>query len=620
MKQKNIRHYMLFNVGLPVITGYIFFFLSLNFILSSQNMLWLSEAETLFIEKYRQELKSTTEIAAGIIETVYSDNEMSDEEKLSLSRRLVRPLRFGEEGYFYVYEKGNGINVIHGSKQSLEGKNLWDMQDPEKTQFIIRELDRTAENNSMFHEFYWTKLNSDKLYHKLGTALAIPGTDMWIGTGAYTDDMNHELAIIKTSINKKINNFETLIFSILFVVAFISLFFIIKLSGNLARPVIDLRNLLNKSSGKDFTQRGNYSEKRKCREIQELYNAINSLFDEFSKVVIHTKENTNSALNMSKQLSMISASSNKNVNEMNSKLSRLSSEADRLHDNIGSSFETTKEFQNFISNVDLLITDQAAALEESTSAVEQMISSINSLAKGTEKRNNIAQKLSETSKKGKEDMKASISNMQAISKATEEISNMINIINDLSEQTNLLSMNAAIEAAHAGSSGGGFAVISKEIRALSINSSKNAKIISDSLQSITAQIKENEVMTTVSGEYFEAMADSINEISEGLMITRNATHEIAAGGHQLIDAIHTLREMSIRVSNSSSMIKEKINEISGTFGNIKDIAKMTNTELANVVSDLVSIAGDMEELAKSGTENEESLNYLEESLSMFRVK
>ena len=610
---------MLFNVGLPCITGYLLFLVMLHFVLSSQNTLWLSETENIFLDKYRQELRSTTEVAAGIVETIFADNTMSYEEKMSLARKIIRPLRFGTDGYFYAYEKGNGLNVIHGSKNSLEGTSLWGMQDPEKTQFIIRELDRVAGEGTMFHEFYWTKLNSDDLFPKLGTAMAIPGTNLWIGTGAYTDDMNKELAIIKSRINGKIRNFEIIIFSALFIIAVISIFFLIKFSKNLAQPVIDLRNLLIKSGGKDFTERGVYKEKSKCLEINDLYNAINSLFDDFTRVVIQTKENTASARNMSRQLAEISASSNKNVNAMNSKLTGLSKEADKLHGNIGESFETTKEFQNFIGNVDLLITEQVAALEESTAAVEQMINSINSLAEGTEKRNNLALELSKTSKKGKEDMNASISNMKIISKSTEEIGNMINLIDDLSEKTNLLSMNAAIEASHAGASGGGFAVISKEIRALSVDSSKNAKTISDSLKAITAQIKENEVRTSVSGEYFGVMADNITEISDGLQITQNAIQEVAAGGHQLIEAIHSLREMSSRVSNSSSMIKEKIDEISGTFGDIKEIAKMTNTELAGVVTDLENVAGNMEELTQSGTENENSLNNLEESLSMFKV-
>jgi len=619
MRNKNIRHNMFLNIGVPCIAGYVLVFILLHFVIVDQSSMWSSESEKGFIEKYRLELKSTTELAAGLLETVYSIPEISDEEKLSLAKTLIRPLRFDTDGYFYVYEKGTGKNVIHAENQSLEGKNLWNLQDPDKTQYIIRELDKVAQENSLYHNFYWKKPGTEGLSPKLGTAAVVPGTDLWVGTGVYIDDMEKELLSIESQIKKRTNRLEAVIFSIFLIIAVLSLSLLAALSNNLARPVIDLRNLLKETGGNDFSHRGIYKEKRKSREIQELYDAINLIFDEVSTVISFTKENTASALELSQQLAEISTASSYNVGEVNGKLIELSKESEVLQVEIGESARTTKDFQNFISSVDSLILKQVAALEESSTAVEQMIGSIADLAESTEERSILAEKLAETSRKGREEMNASISNIQIITQSTEDIGGMIMTINDLAEQTNLLAMNAAIEAARAGASGSGFAVIAQEIRNLSVNSSRNVRIIAESLQSITNQIKESEKRTITSGNYFTAMADGIHDVSHGFRLTQSATQSIAAGGHQLNESISDLRMMGSQISQSSGETKKQIDEISKTFDSIESIAIKTNNELGDAANDLSSITDNMTVLAESGTENEKSMTMLKKNLAVFKL-
>ena len=117
----------------------------------------------------------------------------------------MEKIRFGTDGYFYGYQRGNGINVIHGGNPGNVGKNLWDLQSPDKKQYIIRELDKAASDGSMFLEFYWSKPGEPEnvVFPKLGTAMMVPGTDIWIGTGVYTDEIEKAVLSLESELDSR---------------------------------------------------------------------------------------------------------------------------------------------------------------------------------------------------------------------------------------------------------------------------------------------------------------------------------------------------------------------------------------------------------------------------------
>ena len=133
--------------------------------------------------------------------------------------------------------------------------------------------------------------------------------------------------------------------------------------------------------------------------------------------------------------------------------------------------------------------DQSSAVEESSAAVEELISSINNIASVSKEKRNILNNLIELGESGRNEIAETLEAFVTIEKTAESIVGFTELISSITEQTNLLSMNAAIEAAHAGEHGRGFAVVATEIKKLAENSGTHANAISGTVAEITSNIE-----------------------------------------------------------------------------------------------------------------------------------
>lgn len=219
----------------------------------------MKKSEALLMEKYSYMLQNNTEMAVSLVSSIYKQKNISEAQKLKLSQELVRQLRYGNDGYYYAYENSTGKNLIHGLNKNLEGKNLWNMQDPAGKQYIIRELDDVAKNNKVFLEFFWSKPGVEGIYPKLGTAMNVPGTNMWLGTGAYIDDINKSKTELRAAINK-ITAGTRLNFLLGFlIITPIAIMIIIFLSRNITNPI---KHLITST---EAVSSGNYNVKIDAR-------------------------------------------------------------------------------------------------------------------------------------------------------------------------------------------------------------------------------------------------------------------------------------------------------------------------------------------------------------------
>jgi len=244
----------------------------------------LKNSEKLLMEKYKLSLKNNTEVAVSMLSAVNRIEGLTKKQKLNLGRKLIRPLRFGKEGYYFVYETGTGINLMHGSKRQLEGKNLWNLQDPEKTQFIIRELDTVAKQKKIFHEYQWSKLGSDKLFHKLGTAMLVPGTNMWVGTGTYIDDINACKSELCSTIGLITQKTKRNIIIGFIILTLIAIAVIVLIAKNLTRPI---KRLI--MSTEEISE-GNYNVQIKTKTRDEI-GQLARTFNDMAKTLKDLTEN-----------------------------------------------------------------------------------------------------------------------------------------------------------------------------------------------------------------------------------------------------------------------------------------------------------------------------------------
>ena len=209
------------------------------------------------------------------------------------------------------------------------------------------------------------------------------------------------------------------------------------------------------------------------------------------------------------------------------------------------------KIKNSIELQDKLIDEQTESVNTSSSAIEQMTANIHSVGQTLIENGKNVEILTEASERGRTALQTVAQEIQEIAHDSEGLLEINSVMNGIAAQTNLLSMNAAIEAAHAGESGRGFAVVADEIRKLAESSGKQSKTTAAMLKKIKANIdsitkSSNEVLSR-----FGAIDSGVKTVSEHELNIRHAMEEQETGGKQILEAIGRLREITVSVQKGS---------------------------------------------------------------------
>ncbi|MDR2738417.1 MAG: methyl-accepting chemotaxis protein [Treponema sp.] len=201
-----------------------------------------------------------------------------------------------------------------------------------------------------------------------------------------------------------------------------------------------------------------------------------------------------------------------------------------------------KGINGLIENLNLQIIRQASAIEKSSTSIEEMMATINNTATMAQKRQSAIQDLVSNVQQGRESMRETIEAVEIISRGVEGVGSTIKVIGGIAANTNLLSMNAAIEAAHAGEAGRGFAVVAGEIRRLSKTTRENSQNIAHTLTGIIDGIKATTVRSSATSALINTMAEEINGFAHTMTELINSLGELSIGSREIITALVQLRE------------------------------------------------------------------------------
>ncbi len=196
----------------------------------------------------------------------------------------------------------------------------------------------------------------------------------------------------------------------------------------------------------------------------------------------------------------------------------------------------------------------SAAVEQSSSAVEEMVSQIQSVTKILYTNSESVAQLQTASEEGRsmlEEVTESIRSIMANSEAMVEASR---VIQNIAEQTNLLSMNASIEAAHAGDAGRGFSVVAEEVRKLAEGSAEQARSIAAVLAGIKKAIEGVDLSSHETSRTFQKVEDLTSTVRNQEETIKNAVYEQGVGGKQVIEGLHSMRDLTIGVESSARSI------------------------------------------------------------------
>ncbi len=199
-----------------------------------------------------------------------------------------------------------------------------------------------------------------------------------------------------------------------------------------------------------------------------------------------------------------------------------------------------------------------------------MVSSIGSVASLAAKRTEAMSRLTATADEGMNRLESLLGAIKLIEGSIDSIRGMVDIINSIASSTNLLSMNAAIEAAHAGDAGRGFAVVAEEIRKLADTSGRNSKEIGQKLKEMIQSIDRAMSESGSTKSSIMEIRSEIDEVLTAFRDIRSATDELANGGRQILEALGTLSDLSYQVRNGGAEIVDAQSTLERLQSNVRE--------------------------------------------------
>ncbi len=361
----------------------------------------------------------------------------------------------------------------------------------------------------------------------------------------------------------------------------------IVMAGLLMLYLIIIRNLNRiidivetKSKNQDIS--GIQFSKNRKDELGQIIGGLNNFLSIISRIIIDVKSTAGKNHSLGDNLSDKSDESINAVREISNKISNVSTDIKDLDSDIGNSSNSMDEIFKGVHRLSELLIIQSESITTSSSAIEEMASSIDSVARITKSRSNATEKLVQMTKLGDNKIKLTESVINSISRRTVEIHSIIALIDDIASRTNLLAINASIEAAHAGEKGKGFGVVAGEIRKLAENTEGNVRKISESLKEITDEINNALITSSESSEAFNSITENVTDVTSGLHEISASMEELAFGKQEILRATTELMSSSQEISNFTDSIKEKTESINKTMGVVRNTSTKTLDNMEDV--------------------------------------
>jgi len=354
-------------------------------------------------------------------------------------------------------------------------------------------------------------------------------------------------------------------------------------------------------------------------EIGMLGEFLNMTFEKMRELLLSIKGKTVSLTDTGDELSAYMITTKKDIEGINNNIQFMRGQILTQSDKVISASGSMEKINADIDDLNKHITLQAESVAQSSSAIEEMLANINSVTQTLVKNTANINTLANTSGAGRADLTKVSTDIQEIAKESEALLQINSVMQTIASQTNLLAMNAAIEAAHAGESGRGFAVVADEIRKLAENSGNQSKTISAVLKKIKNMIDDITRSTSVVLERFDAIEREVKTVSDQEAQIRNAMEEQGEGSRQILDAISQLNTVTSKVRKASSNMTSEGREVLIQSDALKQITAEVAGNMDDMSNNADEITNAFSRVQEITYENKDNIMTLNTDMARFKV-
>ncbi|MBN2657887.1 MAG: hypothetical protein JXR86_12560 [Spirochaetales bacterium] len=371
------------------------------------------------------------------------------------------------------------------------------------------------------------------------------------------------------------------------------------------------------SGEKDLTKRINICS---VDEMATLSNRINIFSDIIRDHMVETgamfEQFDRNQSNLSNNISVSSQS----VKDISDHISVLTENVEREYSMVKDSLDTGKslidDLKSLVENVD----KQSNSVSESSAAVEEMIASITEVSRRTA---NVKEKIKDLStifSRGEERVNKTVESVSTVVTYSKSLLEINNLISGIAAQTNLLAMNAAIEAAHAGDAGRGFSVVADEIRKLAENTATHTKTSSENLRQIMAEIDTSLKVAEETGAIFREMKEDLIQIDDESLSISETMIEHDRANKLVLEQLSSTTQIAEKLNQGAGYISEKGNSMLHALISLEEYSGQSFDHCTSVNSKNNIIRQHIDELVGLSSESDEIKRKTLELVNSFKVK
>jgi len=508
------------------------------------SLLSIQQQRTALLEEKDLQLSQLMELASATLEHHYQLAQAGDLSNATAQKRafaIIEDFRYttgSDKDYFWILS-AQGEMLVHPEQPELVGQNLNNLEDPEGYRFVRDLLQGARQQGGGQLRYVWDKPGFSSPVGKMARYQAFTGWDLVLVNGIYLDSLNAQM---RQSIYS--------LLSIFVLSAALMAALILLIINSIQRPLKDMLNRMREIADGDGDLRHRLPVEGKD-ELMHINRAFNRFINKIQELVKESRQSAISVSTAAEELSAVTQQSAQTVQQQ-------SRETDQV----------------------------ATAMNEMTATVQEVASNATSAASAASEANRQTQvgqeRLQETLETLAQldaSIKNTASTLEELRAGTENIGTIMDVISGVAEQTNLLALNAAIEAARAGEHGRGFAVVADEVRNLAARTQQSTGEIRDMIERLTGEAERS----------FKAMAHSSDQAIETVthaQQTSTALEEVAA-------AIQQIADMNTQIASAAEQQAAVADEINRNVVNINELSTQTEegaTHTTQASEDLAGLA------------------------------